>query len=130
MPIDFAAYTIDDAKKSALESEADLDKPVAQDQRLWRISSLTASVDEETKILVLPLPESKRKVKVSETKYQVNSYKDLVKTLDQANDDLVDENKDGSGPRRYDDKTEDEMRDEMARKRKQQFGKLVKFRYY
>ena len=33
-------------------------------------------------------------------------------------------------PTRYDDKTEDEMVDEMNRKRKQQFGKLVKFRYY
>jgi len=45
-------------------------KPIAKDQKLWRISSLTASVDDETKILILPLPESKRQVKVSDTKYQ------------------------------------------------------------
>lgn len=125
VPIDFNAYTIDDSKKGILEVEdLEMGKAVPKDQKLWRISSLTASVDEETKILVLPLPESKRQVKVSETKYEVTSYGDLIRTLSRASNELDDsssEAEDGekTGPRRYDDKTEDEMRDEMARKRKQ-----------
>ena len=52
---------------------------------MWRISSLTASVDDETTILILPLPESKRKVKVSETKYEAKTYGDFVQTLDNFN---------------------------------------------
>ena len=35
-----------------------------------------------------------------------------------------------TSPQRYDDKTEDEMIEEMNRKRKKQFGQLVKYRYY
>lgn len=30
------------------------DKPVSKDEKMWRISSLTASVDDETTILILP----------------------------------------------------------------------------
>ena len=37
---------------------------------------------------------------------------------------------DDTSPQRYDDKTEDEMIEEMNRKRKKQFGQLVKYRYY
>lgn len=54
--------------EEGLSKEA-LEQPIAKDEKLWRISSLTASVDEETKILILPLPESKRPVKVTDTNY-------------------------------------------------------------
>jgi len=62
-------------------SKEDMDKQISKDEKLWRISSLTASVDDETRILILPLPESKRQVKVSETRYDARSYSDLVKTV-------------------------------------------------
>ena len=59
-----------------------MEKEIAKDEKMWRISSLTASVDDETTILILPLPESKRRVKVSSTKYENKTYGDFVKTLD------------------------------------------------
>ena len=57
MPVDFDAYSIpdkDSLSKGKLPDTASV----------WRISSLTAAVDDETKILVLPLAESKRAVKI------------------------------------------------------------------
>jgi hypothetical protein len=45
-------------KETKTTLELDKDEPV------WRISSLTAFVDNETKILLLPLPESKRTIKI------------------------------------------------------------------
>ena len=95
---------------------------------MWRISSLTASVDDETRILVVPLPESKRKVKVADTKYNAKTYTELYNLIMSAEEQLSPET-DGSA-KRFDDKTEEELEEEMARKRKQQFGKLTRFRYY
>ena len=86
VPIDFSAYTIDDPKSEVMTKRSaatpiipeTLDKAIDKDEKLWRISSLTASVDDETTILILPLPESKRLVKVADTKYEAKSYNDLV----------------------------------------------------
>jgi hypothetical protein len=39
------------------------------EEKIWRISALTTYVDADTKILILPQPESKRKVKIQDTKY-------------------------------------------------------------
>ena len=55
---------------------------------MWRISSLTASVDDETRILVVPLPESKRKVKVADTKYEAKTYTDLFNLVISAEQQL------------------------------------------
>lgn len=107
-----------------------MSKEIPKGEKLWRISSLTASVDDETKILILPLPESKRNVKVIETKYEAKSYNDLVNTIDSIQESLTVSKTDQTSPKRYEDKTEDEMMEEMARKRKKQFGSLVRFRYY
>jgi hypothetical protein len=54
-------------------------KAIEKDEKIWRISSLTASVDDETRILVIPVPESKRKTKIVDTKYTLKSYEDLAK---------------------------------------------------
>lgn len=64
IPVDFEAYSI--ADRPTLENEASIDKsaPIKDTEKLWRISSLTTFVDADTKILLLPLPESKRKVKI------------------------------------------------------------------
>ena len=72
IPIDFDSYTIED-KNIALNSPEKLQ----DDDNIWRISSLTAYVDEDTKILILPIPESKRPVKIKDTKYAFNTIKDL-----------------------------------------------------
>ena len=90
VPIDFQAYTIDDSKSAVMAKRKENDglqpdqlaKPVEKDEKMWRISSLTASVDDETTILILPLPESKRAVKVSQTKYETKTYADFANTLD------------------------------------------------
>ena len=55
MPIDFDSYSIED-KDLILNKKAEL----KNEDKIWRISSLTAYVDFETKILLLPVPESKR----------------------------------------------------------------------
>ena len=55
----------EDAEKGAKATSLG-DSEIDPAEKLWRISSLTASVDDETKILVVPLPESKRKVKVAD----------------------------------------------------------------
>ena len=61
VPVDFDAYSIVDQNKKTEKG------PLSNDERIYRISSLTAAVDDETKILVLPLPESKRSVKIADT---------------------------------------------------------------
>lgn len=73
--MDFDAYSI--ADKAALEAPG---KTGALDEkeRIWRISSLTTYVDADTKILLLPIPESKRKVKIQDTKYSLATYEDLA----------------------------------------------------
>ena len=78
----------------------------------------------------MPLPESKRNVKVTETKYEAKSYNDLVDTMKSIQDSLTVSKKDETSSKRFEDSTEDEMMEIMARKRKQQFGQLVRFRYY
>lgn len=48
------------------------------DDRIWRISSLTGYIDSDTRMLLLPLPESKRTVKIKDTAYKLNTVGDLV----------------------------------------------------
>lgn len=76
IPTDFAAYTI--AEESSKNEELLRNEKLHKNEQIWRISSLTASVDDETKILVLPLPDSKRKVKVADTNYDFKTYGDLL----------------------------------------------------
>lgn len=71
MPIDFDAYSIPD-KSTSGKGE------MPKDEKIWRISSLTAAVDDDTKILVLPLPESKRAVKIADTKYCIDTKEQLL----------------------------------------------------
>jgi len=62
--MDFDAYTILDSDTEKARESVDLQAPVKPEEKVWRISSLTTFVDNDTKILILPLPESKRKVKI------------------------------------------------------------------
>jgi hypothetical protein len=76
VPIDFAAYTIPD-KRANLSAEQATSK-LAPDSKIWRISSLTAAIDDDTKILILPQPESKRAVKIIDKTYTVETVGDLL----------------------------------------------------
>ena len=121
VPIDFNAYTIEDASNSmpSIEDAAKdrLAAPVKDSEKLWRISSLTASVDDETRILIVPVPESKRAVKVVDTRYEVQTYGDLVAVIQQVRKSLTATNRGGEA-KRYEEKSEEEMQEEMNRKRK------------
>lgn len=74
VPIDFDSYTIEDAVTD-LEKQ---DSSFAESDKIWRISSLTAFIDADTKILLLPMPESKRTTKVKDTAYSFQKVADLI----------------------------------------------------
>lgn len=74
VPTDFDAYTIRDKSQANLVEKVACDKelrdkPIDDEEKIWRISSLTASVDDDTRILVLPIAESKRETKIADTTY-------------------------------------------------------------
>ncbi len=82
MPIDFDAYSIPDKLTKGKGA-------VPKEEKIWRISSLTAAVDDDTKILVLPLPESKRAVKISETKYSIDTIEQLLEKSEKIEESLL-----------------------------------------
>lgn len=75
-------------------------------EKIWRISSLTAAIDDQTKLLVLPIPESKRAVKIADTVYKLTTYEDLVNNSKIANDGLQ---VTGDEIKRFQDKTQEEI---------------------
>ena len=121
IPVDFDAYSIVTEDKLAKSG------PLPKEERIWRISSLTASVDDSTKILILPQPESKRVVKINDTVYRTNTYETLQSRVSEIESTLKVAKQE---VKRYEDKTQDEINQDMVRKRKQQFGKLVDMRKY
>lgn len=81
---------------------------LTDDDKIWRISSLTMFIDTDTKILLLPMAESKRKIKIRDTKYDFQSIHDLIECSDKIHSDLTIQ----SAPeqqKRYEDKTTDEI---------------------
>jgi len=62
--VDFDAYSIMDKKTSESLDKIESSQVLPESEKIWRISSLTTFVDADTKILLLPIPESKRKVKI------------------------------------------------------------------
>ncbi len=131
VPIDFEAYSILDVKtrdsidkdKPAEGEKALKDKPIEVDEKVWRISSLTTYVDEDTKILLLPLPESKRKTKLEETIYGHKVYSDIIMSGENVFEKLTERKS-----VRFEDKTKEEIKEDIKRKRKKQYGRLVKLR--
>lgn len=77
--MDFDSYSILDRATQDKRKELDASLPIPDDEKIWRISSLTTFVDDDTKILILPLPESKRKVRIQDTQYTERVYEDLFK---------------------------------------------------
>ena len=58
--MDFDAYSImDKYTKDNLALIKD-EEEIKPNEKIWRISSLTAFIDDDTKILILPVAESRR----------------------------------------------------------------------
>jgi hypothetical protein len=110
IPIDFDAYTIED-RELILNSGEKLN----ESDKIWRISSLTAFVDEETKILLLPQPESKREVKIKDTKYEFQKVGDLMERKAKIEKDLEPEEQ--QEDKRYEEMTSEELHKAMKKKR-------------
>ena len=70
VPVDFDAYSIADASCESVDRNELKKEKIQENEKIWRISSLSASVDDETKILVLPVQAAKRKVKIEDTSYE------------------------------------------------------------
>ena len=110
IPIDFDAYTIED-RELILNSGEKLN----ESDKIWRISSLTAFVDEETKILLLPQPESKREVKIKDTKYEFQKVGDLMERKAKIEKDLEPEEQ--QKDKTYEEMTSEELHKAMKKKR-------------
>ena len=67
---------------------------------------MTASVDKETKILILPVPESRRTVKIQYTKYSIDTYENLHGRSNKIEEGLL---IDKEIVKRYEDKTKEEI---------------------
>jgi hypothetical protein len=99
VPIDFDAYSIPDKLTQGKG-------PIPDDEKIWRISSMTAAVDDDTKILILPLPESKREVKIAQTKYVTETIEQLIQKSEEIRSSLQSGSKE---IKRFQDMTQDEM---------------------
>jgi hypothetical protein len=111
IPIDFEAYSIEDPDQP-LNPKAKFE----EDDRIWRISSITAFIDDETKILLLPLPESKRKTKIKDTKFELENKNDLIVRKLAIETDLTDEGEERES-KKFEDMTQGEIQEEIKRKR-------------
>jgi len=105
------------------------DAVLKDDDKIWRISSLTAYVDDETKILLLPVPESKRKTKIMETFYSLKTVNDLFALKTRIEKQLT-PSEESLEVKRYEDKTQEEISSDMQKKRKQQMNHMMKIRKY
>ena len=84
IPIDFDSYSIVDKELK----ERDQALSLLEEDKIWRISSLTMFIDADTKILLLPLAESKRKIKIRDTKYDFSSISDMISQSQKINSQL------------------------------------------
>ena len=73
-------------------------------------------IDSDTKILLLPLPESKRQVKIKDTKYSYQTVGDVKSKSEQIANKLTEYDREQS-QKRFEDKTTDEINEEMMKKR-------------
>ena len=86
-------------------------------------------IDADTKILLLPMPESKRQVKIRDTKYNFSTIKDLIDQSEQIKNDLKKDEFEESN-KRFEDKTKAEINQEMIKKRQQRMNQMIQTRKY
>lgn len=123
IPVDFDAYTIPD--RATVEAPKQAEEPLPDKEKVWRISSLTTFVDADTKILLLPIPESKRKVKIQDTKYTFKTYGDLLNRSQSLQTELKSREEKNV---RFEDKTSEEIAQDIRKKRRIQMQKLNQIR--
>ena len=82
-------------------------KEISNEEKIWRIKSLRVSVDDDTRILLLPLPESKRSKKLIETRYTYQTYQDIFRRYERKQEDLEDSLNEEY--KRFEDKTPEEI---------------------
>uniref|UniRef100_A0A7S3JE05 Uncharacterized protein n=1 Tax=Euplotes harpa TaxID=151035 RepID=A0A7S3JE05_9SPIT len=132
-PIDLEEYDLPDSK--LFKEIQDEDKrqeiskqKISSDEKIWRIKSLRVSVDDDTRILLLPLPESKRSKKLVETEYNLDSYQDIIRRFERKQEKyehLLDEEY-----KRFEDKTEEEVLEDIKHRRRKQFQSMNRMRKY
>ena len=105
-----------------------LPKKIDEEEKMWRIKSLRVAVDEDTRILLLPLPESKRSKKLIDTRYQFVTYGDLYDKYQGKETELVEST--AKEYKRMEDKTQEEIADDMRHKRRKQFQNMNTIRKY
>lgn len=128
VPVDFDAYSILDKQTQLNQFTIDRTKPLDKEERIWRISSLTTLVDDETKILVLPVPESRRATRIIDTRYSYSTYKDLIEKAESIEKEL--QTKKEEAVVRFEDKTQEERQNDMKKKRRQQLKQMTNIRTY
>eukprot|EP00347_Sterkiella_histriomuscorum_P020837 403336275 len=126
IPVDFDAYSILDKETQNQLFTIDRSKLLSPEERIWRISSLTTFVDDETKILILPLPESKRKIKIMDTKYNFKTYGDLFQKEEEIYKELTQKDQ----VVRFEDKTSEEIQGDIKKRRRTQISQMNKIRTY
>lgn len=132
-PIDLEEYdmpsqTLFNKFKNAEQMDDIKLEKITDDEKIWRIKSLRVSVDEDTRILLLPLPESKREKKLIDTRYTLQDYADLYNRWVDHEEKY---SKASMGDyKRFEDKTIDEVQEDIKNKRRKQFQMMTKIRKY
>lgn len=103
-------------------------KDIDDEDKIWRIKSLRVSVDEDTRILLLPIPESKREKKLLDTRYTLQSYQDIYERYNQKQSSF--EKEKTRDYKRFEDKSTEEIEDDVKHKRRTQFQTMTKVRKY
>lgn len=90
---------------------------------------MSAYVDEDTKILLLPLPESKREVKIKDTQYSFQKLGDLLERKSDIEASLA-VNPEDQELKKFEDMTKEELNTSMKKRRKDQQQKQLRIRKY
>ena len=130
-PIDLEEYDLPDDKlyqamKDPTKFEQVKGTAICEEDKLWRIKSLRVAVDDDTRILLLPLPESKRAKKLIDTRYMLQTYEDIVNKYSQRHEGY--EKLNIGEYKRFEDKTSEEIADDIKHRRRKQFQEMSKIR--
>ncbi|CAI2372594.1 unnamed protein product [Moneuplotes crassus] len=132
-PIDLEEYNIpNDTLYKKWKNEDNIEeenkKNIFENEKIWRIKSLRVSVDEDTRILLLPLPESKREKKLIDTRYALETNGDLYTIFNDKQG--IYKSIDNENYKRFEDKTSEEIEEDIKAKRRKQFQTMTKVRKY
>ena len=132
-PIDLEEYDLPDTElynimKDESKRHDHSKKEISNEEKIWRIKSLRVSVDDDTRILLLPLPESKRSKRLIETRYTFQTYQDIIRKYERKQEEL--ESAVDGEYKRFEDKTPEEVLEDIKHRRRKQFQQMNKIRKY